>query len=87
MPLTPAARAALSGSAPLLVPLFSPRSAGLMAPEIANARAPLHIAAMSPAVAEALPLQVRGGVAMAPVPDAEGMLQALAGLMGRAKSA
>lgn len=86
-PLTPSARAALSGSEPLLVPLFSPRSAGLMAPEIANARAPLHIAAMSPAVAEMLPVQARGGAVLAPMPNAEGMLRALADLMRRAKFA
>lgn len=86
-PLTSAARAALSGTTPLLLPLFSPRSAGLIAPEIANANAPLHIAAMSPAVAEALPLQARGGAVTAPTPDAEGMLRALAELLQRVKSA
>ena len=82
-----AARAALSGTTPLLLPLFSPRSAGLIAPEIANANAPLHIAAMSPAVVEALPLQARGGAVTAPTPDAEGMLRALAELLQRVKSA
>lgn len=79
-PLTTEARVLLAGVTPILLPLFSPRSAALMGEAILTARAPLHIAAMSPAVAAALPVQAQAGVAMAPHPDARGMLQALADL-------
>lgn len=50
--LSPAARALLNGSAPVLVPLFSPRSATLLAGQ-GPFRAPLWVAALSPAVAAA----------------------------------
>ncbi|MCW1918968.1 uroporphyrinogen-III synthase [Rhodobacter sp. KR11] len=54
-PLTAEAIAALRGTAPVLVPLFSPRSATLLAAELARigATAPLRVVAMSQAVAEA----------------------------------
>ncbi|HVG49766.1 MAG TPA: uroporphyrinogen-III synthase [Rubellimicrobium sp.] len=48
---TPDARAALDGPDPLVVPLFSPRSAALL--EGWAPRAPLHVVALSPAVSEA----------------------------------
>ncbi|WP_373355379.1 uroporphyrinogen-III synthase [Pseudoroseicyclus sp. CXY001] len=51
-PLSPAAREALGGERAVVLPLFSPRSAVLMAAE-AGLTAPLHIVAMSEAVAEA----------------------------------
>jgi uroporphyrinogen-III synthase len=49
LPPTPEAREALAGSGPLVVPLFSPRSAALLAAW--SPRAPLHVLAMSEAVA------------------------------------
>ncbi|MGR3479809.1 uroporphyrinogen-III synthase [Salipiger marinus] len=52
-PLTPEARAALQGDRPVVVPLFSPRTARLFAAE-APCRAPLFVAAMSAEVAVAL---------------------------------
>lgn len=51
--LTDAARAHLAGRAPVLVPLFSPRSARLFAAQHGGA-APLYLQAMSPAVAAEL---------------------------------
>jgi uroporphyrinogen-III synthase len=48
---TSEARAALDGAGPLVVPLFSPRSAALLAAW--GPRAPLHVLAMSDAIAEA----------------------------------
>jgi uroporphyrinogen-III synthase len=50
LPPTPEARRALGGAAPLLVPLFSPRSAALLAAW--QPGAPLHVVALSEAVAE-----------------------------------
>ncbi|WP_102106655.1 uroporphyrinogen-III synthase [Oceaniglobus roseus] len=53
VPLTPAALALLHDAAPVLLPLFSPRSARLVRAAAAEARAPLDVAAISVAVAEA----------------------------------
>lgn len=52
-PLTTAAQALLAGDAPVIVPVFSPRSAGLLAAQAAQARAPLWLVAISPAAAAA----------------------------------
>ena len=66
LPPTPEARAALDGGSPLVAPLFSPRSAALLAAWAPAA--PLHIVAISPAVAKGArrlhPLTLR--VALAP---------------------
>lgn len=68
----------LAGDAPVLAPVFSPRSAALLAdvPRLA----PLWLAAISMAAARAFgPV---GRLAVAPSPDAEGVLVALAELLG-----
>ena len=52
-PLSAAARALLSGHGPVIVPLFSPRSARLFAQAAEGASALLHLCALSPTVAEA----------------------------------
>ncbi|WP_232845104.1 uroporphyrinogen-III synthase [Paracoccus onubensis] len=52
-PLNEDARALLAGEAPVLLPLFSPRSARLLAGYMTDCRAELWIAAISPAVAQA----------------------------------
>lgn len=52
-PLGSAARRALGGRRPVLLPLFSPRSAALAGEQAAGAAAPLLLAALSPAVASA----------------------------------
>jgi uroporphyrinogen-III synthase len=70
-PLTPAARAWLAGARPVIVPLFSPRSAALFAAEAAGAAAPLRIAALSAAVAAAAPPAAL--LAVAARPDAAAM--------------
>lgn len=49
-PLSDAARSLLSGRGPVIVPLFSPRSARLFLKEAAGALAELHLCALSPAV-------------------------------------
>ena len=73
-PLTPAAVAALEGVAPVILPVFSPRSAMLLAAELARvaAQAPLWVAAISEAAAE--PLRARAErLAVAPKPDSAAM--------------
>ncbi|SFQ15818.1 uroporphyrinogen-III synthase [Tranquillimonas alkanivorans] len=51
--LGPAAREALDGPNPVILPLFSPRSAALVAGQVGEVRAPLEVVAMSDAVASA----------------------------------
>lgn len=46
-PLNPAAEAAIRGARPMIVPLFSPRSAGLLADALAKAKAPITTVAIS----------------------------------------
>ncbi|QYK41973.1 MAG: uroporphyrinogen-III synthase [Paracoccaceae bacterium] len=70
-PLLPAARAWLDQTRKVIVPLFSPRTAQLFAAEASRARAPLHIAALSDAVAAAAPPAAR--VSVAARPDAAAM--------------
>ena len=76
-PLPAQGRAALAGAAPVLLPLFSPRSARLAADAVAGALAPLHPIAIS-ANAAAAWAETRDETA--PVvdrPDAEAILAAL----------
>ena len=78
--LTDAARLALAGDAPVIVPLFSPRSARLLADQIGAAGAPLWLVPISPAAAA----EWHGPaarIAMAATPDAAGMLHAIASLL------
>ena len=83
-PLPKPARAALDGPAPVLVPLFSPRSAALLSQEIARgARAPLLVAALSPAVASAWTGPGPESLEVAERPDADALLAALARLVTR----
>ena len=84
-PPTPGALDVLSGPVPVLVPLFSPRSARLVAEAVGRMRqagpvAPLHAVAISDAAAD----RWRSGgagedarVVVAERPDARGMIEAL----------
>ena len=75
-PLNAAATALLAGPDPIILPLFSPRSADLMV-QTGPARAPLWVAALSPAVAvHAAPLKP-DRIAIAAQPNAASMLQTL----------
>jgi uroporphyrinogen-III synthase len=81
-PLTAGARALLGGADPVIVPLFSPRSAALFAAEVAAIpeSAPLWVVALSPAVAAAVaPHPARQAVAASP--DAAAMLDAAEALI------
>lgn len=83
LPLSAAGRALLRGQAPVVLPLFSPRSARLAAQAARDAAAPLWLAAISAAAAAAWgqaggPVPARRVVADAP--DAGGMARAIAAL-------
>ena len=74
------ARAALAGGGPVMVPLFSPRSARLLSAQVQGARAALWVVPISAAAAGAWDGPA-ARMAVAPTPDAEGMLAGLAQVM------
>lgn len=73
--LTDEATALLAGPDPIVVPLFSPRSADLLA-RSAPFRAPLWVVALSPAVADRAQALHPARLAVATHPDARALLQA-----------
>lgn len=80
--LAPEALALLRFPGPVLIPLFSPRSAALFRAALPpDTRADLHIAAMSSAVAEALGDLPRAALVTARHPDAGAMLDAVESLL------
>ena len=82
LPVAPNAQAlaALAGDRPVLVPLFSPRSARLLSDAARAARAPLWVAPISAAAWESWTAPAARH-AVAPTPDAPGILQALRELL------
>lgn len=72
--LPDAGRAVLAGFAPVIWPLFSPRSARLAARAAQGACAPVHAVAISPAAAAPWPDK---GVTVAASPDAAGLIAAI----------
>ena len=81
-PMPPEALSLLRSSDPVLVPLFSPRTASLFRAVLPpDAAAKLHIAAMSRAVAEALGDLPRAALTIAGRPDAPAMLDAVESLL------
>jgi uroporphyrinogen-III synthase len=81
-PLTPEAIDLLQDTAPLVLPIFSPRSAVLLAAALPNVtRARLHIAAMSAAVAKAAAAIPHAALVIARHPDADSMLDAVGTLL------
>lgn len=83
-PLTAAARAVLHGKDPVIVPLFSPRTAQLFA--ATQPTAPSYVAALSPAVAAGLGELPRQKVIVADRPEAAALLQALVPLIAAARA-
>ncbi|WP_213544561.1 uroporphyrinogen-III synthase [Vannielia litorea] len=73
LPLDPAVAARIATGEPMVAPLFSPRTAGLLAAEVRNLGANLRVVALSRAVAREWP----GEAAVAERPDAEAMLEAV----------
>ena len=77
-PLTAEAGTALAGAAPVLAPVFSPRSASLLSGAVGNPAAPFRVIALSVAAAE--PLR-RWSPVVAARPDGEAMAEAAAALL------
>ena len=73
------AKALLAGSDPVIVPLFSPRSAELLFQSI-TPMAPLRIAAISANTAEKVPADLCESLLIAERPDGPAMLAVLARL-------
>jgi uroporphyrinogen-III synthase len=80
-PLNVQALAVLQGSVPVIAPVFSPRSAELLIEARGNLPAPLWFAALSPAVAQALPLRAVDRMAISDRPEAGAMLDAMEQLL------
>lgn len=83
LPLGDAAQAALDGRRPVIVPLFSPRTAGQFAIQH-QGRAPLLVAAMSLAVAGKVAHLPAARLLTAARPDAPAMLAAVVALLDHA---
>ena len=84
-PLTPEAVAVIAAGGPLIVPVFSPRSARLLVQALADkAHGPLWLAALSPAVAEELRPLRPDGLETAERSDAEAMVLAVQRLIASA---
>nr|WP_111302028.1 uroporphyrinogen-III synthase [Paracoccus saliphilus] len=75
-PLSDAAAALLAGNGPVILPVFSPRSARLLGQAVDQARAPLWLVAISEAAREAWAAPT-ARQAVAALPSAEGMRQAI----------
>lgn len=86
--LNNAARDLLAGTVPVLLPLFSPRSAALVAEQVRDAQAPLWLVPISPAADAAW--DGAGGRAsrrvVAPRPDAGGIVAAIETLLNAKQS-
>lgn len=81
--LTAEAYAALSGETPVIVPLFSPRSAGLFANK-GKFNAPLYVVVMSEAVAQSLDKVGEERVIVTRRPTAASMLESILSLIDAA---
>ena len=81
-PLTKAAQTVLAGTAPVIAPLFSPRTARQFVDSVAPG-APLYLAALSPAVAEPLSGLDFRALEVAVRPDAAAMTDAVEALVNR----
>ncbi len=81
--LTCQARDALMGANPVVVAVFSPRSARLFVAQAGHVTAPVQGVAVSAAAAEPLAALMPGQVVVADTPDAPGMLAALGRLLGK----
>ncbi|MGB3146874.1 MAG: uroporphyrinogen-III synthase [Paracoccaceae bacterium] len=80
LPFSDAAAEVLQGSAPVLLPLFSPRSTRLVREAAPTIRAPLFLVAMSEAVAAEAALLKPARIVVADRPEGESMLIATAAL-------
>ena len=81
--LSEEAKIALSGTKPVVAPLFSPRTATILVKQGPFA-APLHVVAMSEAVSEAISTLSIAGSTIAEKPDAPSMARAVKAALGAA---
>ncbi|MEE4120911.1 MAG: uroporphyrinogen-III synthase [Paracoccaceae bacterium] len=87
VPPTAEALAALGGPRPVLLPLFSPRSAALAAAMAEGAAAPLLLAALSPAVARGWGGPAPMALVTASRPESEALIDAISSLLAAAPGA
>lgn len=85
-PPTPLAEALLQGHSPVVAPVFSPRTARLLAQAATGARAPIWLAALSDSVDEAARMPTARRI-VAARPDGEAMLEAIDTLIDPASRA
>ena len=85
--LSEQARSVLDGRIPVIVPLFSPRSARLFVAEAQEALVPVNVVAISKAAADAAEPLSPARVEIAPTPDAPGMLAGLLRLLAAGATA
>ena len=83
-PLSNQAQECLRRETPVILPLYSPRSAELLFSEL-RATAPLYVAALSTNVAAQVPKGSVNSLSVAKRPEAEAMLEAMDGLLSEAK--
>jgi uroporphyrinogen-III synthase len=81
LPLGEEARGRLAVSCPVLIPIFSPRSADILAAALTSCKAPLYLATMSAAVAERAQQIPHHALHVAVRPDAGAMLDTLDDLL------
>lgn len=79
-PPGPEAAALLARPGPVVIPVFSADSARRLAPFLSGSIAKCHIAAISPAVAQVLPVQSAATINVAARPDSGAMLDLLSTL-------
>ncbi len=84
-PFTSATREALSQDRPILAPVFSPRTARQLGRESTDFDS-ICFAAISRAVAEALPLKAKGRTEIALKPDRDGMVELVTNMIADAVS-
>lgn len=79
--LTPEAIAALHGAAPVIVPLFSPRSAQIFFDQAQGASAQIHVIAISAAVAEQIDAKSGAKFLVSTLPQSDSIIKSLIVLM------
>lgn len=84
LPLSSAAESALRSGAPVIAPLFSPRSVSLLMEKLPEHAQPL-LAVISPNAAERVDVMLHRRMMVAKTPDAAGMLDAVEALLAAAR--
>ena len=85
LPLSPAAHAAIMRETPVIVPLYSPRTAQQFVKDLRDARG-LHIVCLSDAVRAEVANVPNSSLSVAANPNGESMLQAIQNVLGRVET-